>query len=97
APGAVHVRLGSVVHVVGDDVGEVLDVEAAGGDVGGDEQVGGAGAQPSHHPVALLLVHAAVQRFGAVAAAVQRLGELVDLDARATEHDRRGGRLHVED
>ena len=47
-------------------------------------------AQPAHHPVALLLAHAAVQRLGPVAAAVQRLGELVDLLAGAAEDDRRG-------
>ena len=46
--------------------------------------------------VALLLGHAAVQRLGAVAAAVERLGELVDLVARAAEDDRRGRRLDVE-
>ena len=46
-----------------------------------------AAAQPAHHPVALLLAHAAVQRLGPVAAAVQGLGELVDLVAGAAEHD----------
>ena len=64
---AVDVGLRRRRHVVVDDVGELVDVEAAGGDVGGDEQVGGAGAQPAHDPVALLLVHAAVQRLGPVA------------------------------
>ena len=39
----------------------------------------------------------AVQRLGAVAAAVERLGELVDLVAGAAEHDRGGRRLDVED
>ena len=61
----------------------------ARGDVGRDQQVGGAAAQPTHHPVALLLAHAAVQRLGAVAPPVQRLGQLVDLVARTAEHDRR--------
>jgi predicted Zn-dependent protease len=89
AADAVHVGLGRRRHVVVDDVGELVDVEAAGGHVGGDEQVGGAAAQPVHHPVALLLAHAAVQRLGPVAAAVERLGELVDLVAGAAEHDRR--------
>ena len=97
AADAVHVGLGRRRHVVVDDVRELVDVEPAGGDVGGDEQLGGAGAQPPHHPVALLLGHAAVQRLGAVAAAVQRLGELVDLGARAAEDDRRRRRLDVED
>ena len=40
---AVHVGLRRRRHVVVDDVGEVVDVEAARGDVGGDEQVGGLG------------------------------------------------------
>ena len=75
----------------------VLDVQPAGRHVGGDEQVGGPAAQPRHHPVALLLAHAAVQRLGAVAAAVERLGELVDLLPGAAEDDRGRGRLHVED
>jgi len=96
-PGPVHVGLGRGRHVVVDDVREQLDVEAAGGDVGGHEQLGGAGAQPPHHPLALLLGHAAVERLGAVAAAVQGLGQLVDLGAGAAEHERRVGLLEVED
>ena len=97
AADAVHVGLGRGRHVVVDDVGERVDVQAAGGDVGRDEQVGVAGAQAAHHAVALLLGHAAVQRLGAVAAAVERLGELVDLVARAAEHERGGGLLDVQD
>ena len=97
ATDAVHVALGRRRHVVVDDVGERVDVEAAGGDVGGDEQFGGAVAEAGHHAVALALVHAAVQRLGAVAAPVHRLGELVDLGARAAEHERRLRRLDVED
>jgi hypothetical protein len=40
AADAVHVGLGGRRHVVVDDVGELVDVQAARGDVGGDEQVG---------------------------------------------------------
>ena len=40
AADAVHVGLGRRGHVVVDDVREVLDVEAAGGDVGGDQHIG---------------------------------------------------------
>ena len=54
-------------------------------------------AQAGHDPVALLLVHAAVEGLGPVAAAVERLGELVDLAAGLAEHDGGGGRLDVED
>ena len=42
AADAVHVGLGRRRDVVVDDVGELVDVEAAGGDVGGDQQLGGA-------------------------------------------------------
>ena len=97
APDAVDVGLGRRRDVVVDDVREVLDVEAARGDVGRDEQVERAGAEAAHHAVALLLRHAAVQRLGAVAAAVERLGELVDLAAGAAEDERGGGVLDVED
>ena len=38
APGAVHVVLGGLREVVVDDVREVRDVDAARGDVGGDEE-----------------------------------------------------------
>ena len=53
-------------------------------------------AEPVHHPVAVILVHPAVQRLGPVAAAVERLGQLVDLVPGAAEHDRRGRGLQVE-
>ena len=43
AADAVHVGLRRRRDVVVDDVGELVDVEAARGDVGGDEQLGGAG------------------------------------------------------
>ena len=43
-----------------------------------------------------MLVHSAVQRLGPVAAAVQRLGQLVDLVPGAAEDDRGGRRLQVE-
>ena len=97
AADAVHVALRGRRHVVVDHVGERVDVETAGGHVGGDQQFGGAVAQAAHHAVALRLVHAAVQCLGAVAAGVHRLGELVDLGAGAAEHERAAGRLDVED
>jgi long-chain acyl-CoA synthetase len=84
----VDVRLRARRHVVVHDVGEVLDVEPAGGDVGGDEQVGGLVAQASHHLVALLLAHAAVQRLGAVAAPFSVSVSCVDLLAGAAEDER---------
>ncbi len=91
------VALGRRGDVVVDDVGEAVDVEAPRRHVGGDQQLGGAVAQPAHDSISLHLIHAAVERLGAVAATVHRHGELVDLTARAAEHDRRGGRFDVED
>ncbi len=94
---AVDIGVGGRRDVVVDDVGELFDVEAAGCDIGGHQQVGGAGPEPAHDAVALLLGHATVQAFGPVAAAVEGVGERVDLVASPAEHD--GGRrgLDVED
>ena len=97
AADAVHVALGGRRDVVVHDVGERVDVETACRDVGGDQELGGAVAEAAHHAVALGLVHAAVERLGAVAAAVHRLGEDVDLGAGAAEHERGRRRLDVED
>ena len=96
APDAVHVRLRRAGHVVVHHVRELVDVETAGGHVGGHEKVDGPAAQPGHDPVAPLLIHSAVQRLGAVAAAVQGLGELVDLIPGAAEDDRGRRPLQVE-
>ncbi len=94
--GAVHVDLGRARHVVVHDVGELVDVESACGDVGGDHEIGGACAQTSDHAVALVLVHAAVQCLRAVPAAVHGLGEAVDLFPGPAEDDRGFGSLDVE-
>ena len=53
-------------------------------------------AEAAQHAIALLLRQPAVQRFGRIAAAAERLGEFVDFDARAAEHDRRRRIFHVE-
>ena len=53
-------------------------------------------AKRLHHPVALLLDHPAVQRLGPVAAAIEPVGQLVDLATGAAEDDRRRRLLDVE-
>ncbi len=53
APDPMDVRLGHVGNVVVDHVGDVLDVEAAGGDVGGRQQPQPVVLEGEHHPVAL--------------------------------------------
>ena len=61
-------------------MGEHVDIESTGGDISGDEQIGGAAAQAAHHPVSLLLADTAVQGLSSVAPTVQGLGQFVDLD-----------------
>src|SRR5262245_12979490 len=76
---AMHVDLGGGRHVEVHHVADVLDIEAAGGDVGRDEDIEGALAEATHDAVALLLGEAAMERRGVVATAAQRLGQVVDL------------------
>ena len=96
SPDAVHVGRRGRWHVEVDDVRELLDVEPAGRDVGGDQQIDRAAARPLHDAVPLLLRHAAVQRLRAIAARRERLGEHIDLGARAAEDDREAGGLEIE-
>ena len=88
---------GSEGHVVVDDVADVVDVQAAGGDVRGDQHVQGTVTEAAHDPVAGLLGQAAVEGGRIVAAAAQGLGEVVHLAAGAGEDERGGRVLHVED
>ena len=78
-------------------MGDVLDVEAAGRDVGGDQDVQRPVAEAAHDPVALLLRQPAVERRRIAAPAGQRLSEVVHLAAGPGEHQRRGAVLEVED
>ena len=75
----------------------MLDVEAAGGDIRGDEHVQGAFAEAAHDPVARLLGEATVERPGVVTAAAERLRQVVHLAARPREHERRRRVLDIED
>ena len=100
APGpadAMDVGVGVRRDVVVDDVRDVLDVEAARRDVGRDQHIERAVAEAAHDPVAVLLGQAAVERAGVVAAAAERLGQVVDLAAGPGEDERRGRVLDVED
>ena len=96
AADAVDVGVGRRRQVVVEDVRELLDVESARRDVGGDQQVRRRRSKALHHRIALPLLHAAVQRLGPIAVRVERLDERVDLEARAAEHEGRRGSLDVE-
>lgn len=76
-----------VRHAVVDDVGEVVDVEPAGGHVGGHEQLRAVLPELLHREVALLLREVAVERVGVVAIAYEVVGHLLRLHARAAEDD----------
>ena len=66
-----------------------FDVEAAGRDVGRDEQIDRAFAEAAHHTVALPLLHAAVERFRTMAVRVEQFDQRIDLEPCAAEHQRR--------
>lgn len=72
APGAVQVGLLVVGDRVVDHVRDVIDVDAAGGDVGRDQDVLLAGLERGHRALARLLAHVAVHR-GRVEPAVAEL------------------------
>ncbi len=74
----------------------MFDVEAARGDVGGDEQIGLAAPEHLHDAVPLPLFHPAVQRLRAAAVRAQRLDERLDFEPRAAEDERGRRVLHVQ-
>ena len=74
--------------VVVDHQRDLLHVDTACQEVGGDEDAGGAGAELAHDQVALLLVHVSVHRGHGEVAPSHLLGEPVDLPARVAVDDR---------
>jgi hypothetical protein len=71
----VHVGLGVVGDVVVDDVADARHVDAAGGDVGGDDDVEGAVLELLDDRSRRLLGHVAVEAGGGVAAGFELVGE----------------------
>ena len=97
AADAVHVRLGVVRDVVVEHVRDALDVQAAGRDVGGHEDVQAAVAQLVHGALALLLGNVAVDGGCGEPACAQLFGNLFRLILRAYEDDHRFKLRHLED
>src|ERR1044072_6860484 len=90
-PGAadpVHVDLRGRRHIEVDYVGDVLDIESAGGDVGGDQQPHPMVLEGDHHAVARALAHVAVQRLDVEAFVLEGLLQLRGADFGAAEDDR---------
>ena len=74
--------------VVVDDQGDLLDVDASGQQVGGDEDSGRARTELAHDDVTLLLVHVPVHGGHSEVSLVHLLSEPVDLALGVTEDDR---------
>ena len=91
ATGAVHVVLVGGGRVVLQHAGDAVDVDAAGGDVGGDQHVHVAAAERAEGALALALAAVAVDGLGADAGLLQLLGQAVGAVLGAGEHD---GRPH---
>ena len=93
----VHVGLRVGGDVVVDDVADALDVEAAGGDVGRDEDVELGVLELADRALAHLLGHVAVDRRRGEAAGPQLLGQRLGLVLRADEDDHPLEVLDLED
>ena len=87
AADAVHVILAVVRQVVIEDHLDVIDVQPARGDVGGDEKLNRALAKLRHHALAHRLRDVAVQLVGDIAARREVLGELVHHHLGAAKDD----------
>ena len=66
--------------VVVDDQGHLLDIDATGQEVGGDEDTRGAGPELPHDDVSLLLVHVSVHGGDREVSLVHLLCQPVDLE-----------------
>ena len=97
AADAVDVGLRVVRDVVVEHVRDALDVQAAGGDVGGHEDVQAAVAQLVHGALALLLGDVAVDGGGGEPAGAQLFSQFLGLILGAHEHDHRLELGHLED
>src|SRR3546814_9134928 len=71
-----------------EDVADALDVEPARRNVGGDENIDVARLEPVEFGDAARLVHVAMNLAGAIAIALQRLGEFAHRRLAVAEDDR---------
>ena len=70
-----------------EHAGHAVDVDAAGGDVGGDEHVHVAAPERAEGPLALALAAVAVDGLGSHAGLVELLGQALGAVPGAAEHD----------
>ena len=67
---------------------DACDVETASRNVRGDHEIGLFRTEAAHDRVALALLHASVQRLGAIAVGIQRLDQRFHFESSAAEHQR---------
>ena len=65
----------------------MINVKTTSSDVGCNEQLGNTRTETTHDAVTLFLIHATVQRFGAVTATIERFGELINFATSTTENN----------
>ncbi len=94
AADAVDVDFGVFGDVVIDDVGDFVDVDAAGGEVGGDEDVDFSGFESAHYFFAFVLHEVAVDGGGGDAITFEAFGDFIDAALRAAEDDGEFGFFH---
>ena len=97
AADAVHIRLRVVRNVVVEHVGDAFDVQTAGGDVGGHQDVDGPALERVDGPLTLCLVDIAVDRRRGESARLELFGHLLGGLFGPDEHDHRLERLDLED
>ena len=86
AADAVDVAFRNVRQIVIDHVADAVHVDAAGGDVGGDQDAQGPGTEVGEHALALVLRLVAVDRLGGVSGVLQAAHHLVGAVLGAREH-----------
>ena len=93
APRAMDVRLVILGRIEVDDGRDTVDVDSAGGDVGGHQRVHPAIGKVGQGPVALRLAPPSVDRRGLHAGSAQLSGDPIGPVASTTEDDGRPGRV----
>src|ERR1700688_770390 len=97
AADAMDVGLGDVGKVEIHHMRDAVDVDAAGGDVGGDQRADRAGAERRQHPLAVVLRLVAVNGVGADAGPLEALHHLVGAVLGAGEDQRAIDRLLLQE
>ena len=82
--------------LVVDDVGDVLNVDAAGSDIGGNQNIGLAGAEVLQSTLARLLVEVTVQRAGIKTTVRELFGQTVGSALRLGEDDGAAATLRLQ-